>query len=196
MSLEVRKYTTYSEELHKEMGRQVDRPVRMAAAAVVMQNPWASQGYVEDLRPTILEIAPKLGNELVERLLGTVGQAEDIEAYGKAALVGVNGEIEHGSGIIHTLRFGNIFREAVGGTAFLNFTNARGGAGHHVSIPMAHKTDAGFRSHYLTLEFTVADAPGPDEMIIAIGAATGGRAFPRIGNRYEDMKEMGLEPNG
>ncbi|MGM0561156.1 MAG: amino acid synthesis family protein [Pseudomonadota bacterium] len=196
MSSEVRKYTTYSEELHKEMGRQVERPVRMAAAAAVMQNPWAGQGYVEDLRPTILEIAPKLGNELVERLLSTVGQAEDVEAYGKAALVGVNGEIEHGSGIIHTLRFGNIFREAVGGTAFLNFTNARGGAGHHVSIPMAHKTDAGFRSHYLTLEFTVADAPGPDEMIIAIGAATGGRAFPRIGNRYEDMKEMGLEPNG
>ncbi|MFC4351865.1 amino acid synthesis family protein [Fodinicurvata halophila] len=196
MSLEVRKYTAYSEELHKEMGRQVDQPILMVAAAAIIQNPWAGQGYVDDLRPTILEIAPKLGNELVERLLGTIGRAEDVEAYGKAALVGINGEIEHGSGIIHTLRFGNIFREAVGGTAFLNFTNARGGAGHHVSIPMAHKTDAGFRSHYLTIEFTVADAPGPDEMIVALGAATGGRAFPRIGNRYEDMKEMGLEPNG
>lgn len=196
MSLEVRKYTAYSEELHKEMGRQIDQPILMVAAAAIIQNPWAGQGYVDDLRPTILEIAPKLGNELVERLLGTIGRAEDVEAYGKAALVGINGEIEHGSGIIHTLRFGNIFREAVGGTAFLNFTNARGGAGHNVSIPMAHKTDAGFRSHYLTIEFTVADAPGPDEMIVALGAATGGRAFPRIGNRYEDMKEMGLDPNG
>ncbi len=195
MSLEIRKYVVYSEDLHMEVGRQLDRPVRMAAAAAVMQNPWAGKGYVEDLRPTILDIAPKLGRELVERLLGSVGRGKDVEAYGKAALVGTNGEIEHGSGLIHTLRFGNIFRDAVGGTAFLNFTNARGGAGHQVSIPMAHKTDAGFRSHYLTLEFTVADAPGPDEMIVAIGAATGGRAFPRIGNRYEDMKELGLEPD-
>lgn len=196
MSLEVRKYVAYTEELHTEVGRKLERPIRMAAAAAVMQNPWAGQGYVEDLRPTILEIAPTLGKELVERLLGLIGKADDVEAYGKAALVGTNGEIEHGSGLIHTLRFGNIFREAVGGTAFLNFTNARGGTGHQVSIPMTHKTDAGFRSHYLTLEFTVADAPGPDEMIVALGAATGGRAFPRIGNRYEDMKEMGLEPKG
>ena len=194
MSLEVRKYVVFSEELHMEVGRKLDQPVRMAAAAAVLRNPWAGQGYVEDLRPKILEIAPELGTALVERLLGEIGGAEDVEAYGKAALVGTSGEIEHGSGLIHTLRFGNVFRDAVGGTAFLNFTNGRGGPSHLISIPMAHKIDPGFRSHYLTLEFTVADAPGPDEVVVAIGAATGGRAFPRIGNRYEDMKEMGLEP--
>lgn len=195
MSLEVRKYVVFSEELHREVGRPLDTPVRMAAAAAVLQNPWAGMGYVDDLRPKILEIAPELGQQLVPRLLDEIGGAESVEAYGKAALVGTSGEIEHGSGLIHTLRFGNIFRDAVGGTAFLNFTNGRGGPGHQVSIPMAHKVDPGYRSHYLTLEFTVADAPAPDEIVIAIGAATGGRAFPRIGNRYEDMKEMGLEPS-
>ena len=73
---------------------------------------------------------------------------------------------------------------------YLAFTNKRGGPGTSIQIPMMHKLDEGLRSHYLTLEFSVADAPAPDELIIAIGGATGGRAHPRIGNRYLDMEEM------
>jgi hypothetical protein len=84
-------------------------------------------------------------------------------------VVGLNGEIEHASGLIHTLRFGNKFREAVGGKSYLSFTNKRGTAGSSIQIPMMHKTDEGFRSHYLTLEFAVPDAPGPDEILVAIG---------------------------
>ena len=115
-------------------------------------------------------------------------------AYGKAGTVGLNGEIEHASAFIHTLRFGNKFRDAVGGTSYLSFTNTRGPAGSKISIPMMHKTDSGLRPYYLTHEFTIHDAPFDDEIVIAIGGASSGRAHARTGDRYQDMKEMGIEP--
>ncbi len=190
--LVIRKIVRVIEETRHEIGRPLESPIRMIAAAAVLKNPWAGKGYVEDLRPNILALAPKLGDELVPILMRDAGGGNAIEAYGKAAVVGMAGEIEHASGFIHTLRFGNKFREAVGGTSFLSFTNKRCGPGGSVQIPMAHKLDAGQRSHYITMEFSIADAPDTDEIVVAIGAATGGRAFPRIGNRYSDMEEMGL----
>ena len=189
----IRKTVTFIETTYIEGGRAPDVPVEMAGVAAVIQNPWVGRGFVENLRPEILTMAPVLGDLLVPLLLEQLGGGDRIEAYGKAAVVGLNGEIEHASGIIHTLRFGNKFREAVGGKSYLSFTNKRGVAGSSIQIPMMHKTDEGFRSHYLTLEFAVADAPGPDEILVAIGGATTGRAFPRIGNRYMDMEEMVAE---
>jgi hypothetical protein len=91
------------------------------------------------------------------------------------------------------LRFGNKFREAVQGKSYLSFTNKRGGPGTSIQIPMMHKMDDGLRSHYLTFEFSIADAPAADEIVVAIGGATSGRAHPRIGNRYLDMEEMGKD---
>ena len=117
-----------------------------------------------------------------------------VVTYGKAGVVGLNGEIEHASAFIHTLRFGNKFRDAVGGTSYLSFTNTRGPAGSKMSIPMMHKTDSGLRPYYLTHEFTIHDAPFDDEIVIAIGGASSGRAHARTGDRYQDMKEMGLDP--
>jgi hypothetical protein len=116
--------------------------------------------------------------------------AERIEAYGKAAAVGVNGEIEHASALIHTLRFGNLFRDAAGGTTFLSFANTRSAPGALLSLPMIHKSETGKRSHFLTATYQIADAPGPDEVLVAIGASDGGRAHPRIGDRFQDMEEM------
>ncbi len=192
MSVELRKVVRYVEDIEREGGKR-GGPVRMVGVAAVLTNPWAGQGFVDNLRPEILAIAPPLGNTLVAAVLELCGGAERIEAYGKAALCGVNGEVEHASALIHTLRFGNVFRNAVGGTAYLSFTNMRVGAGAAVVIPMMHKLDEGLRSHYLTLSFTIADAPGPDELVVALGAATGGRLHPRIGNRYLDMEEMAAE---
>ncbi len=126
-------------------------------------------------------------------LIESLGGGDKIEAYGKAAACGTNGEIEHASGFIHTLRFGNKFREAVQGKSYLSFTNKRGGPGTSIQIPMMHKMDEGLRSHYLTFEFSIADAPAADEIVVAIGGATSGRAHPRIGNRYLDMEEMGKD---
>ena len=194
MALDLRKVVTHTEEVHIEGGRAADPPLRLLGIAAVLTNPWAGQGFVEDLRPTILEVAPRLGEVLVPRLVELAGGADAVEGYGKAAMVGTSGEVEHGSALIHTLRFGNVFREAVGGTAYLSFTNTRGGPGATLSIPMMHKVDPGWRSHYLTLEMTVADAPAPDEIVVAIGASVGGRPHHRIGNRYSDMEEMGLAP--
>lgn len=190
MSAAVRKYVHFIEELQVEGGRALETPIRMIAVAAVIANPWAGQGFVENLRPKILEVAPPLGEELTRRIVEFAGGGEAIEAYGKAAVVGQAGEIEHASAIIHTLRFGNHFRSAVGATSYLSFTNTRGGPAAPVQIPMMHKQDAGARSHYLTLDFRIPDAPGADEIVVALGAATGGRAHPRIGDRYQDLAEL------
>ena len=189
MSVEIRKLVSYAEDVLREGGKSGD-PVRIAAVAAVLRNPWAGRGFVENLRPEILEIAPALGARLVPSLVEMCGGRDAIEAYGKAAVVGAAGEIEHASALIHTLRFGNIFREAAGGTAYLSFSNTRGGPGAPIVIPLMHKIDVGLRSHYLTLQFAIPDAPAPDEVVVAIAASTGGRLHPRIGNRYEDMEEL------
>lgn len=165
----------------------------MVGVAAVIRNPWAGRGFVENLRPDILAVAPGLGRVLVDAVLELCGGGDRVEAYGKAAVVGVNGEIEHASALIHTLRFGNLYRGAVGGTAYLSFTNTRGGAASPVVIPMMHKLDEGLRSHYLTLSFAISDVPGPDELVVALGTSTGGRLHPRIGNRYIDMEELAAE---
>ena len=193
MGLLIRKTASFTETTFIEGGRRAERPGLMAAAAAVIVNPWAGKGFVEDLRPEILGYAPALGDMLVPMLLQLLGGGDKVEAYGKAAVCGVNGEVEHASGFIHTLRFGNKFRQAVDGKSYLSFTNRRGGPGSSIQIPMMHKLDEGLRSHYLTLEFSIADAPGPDEIVVAIGGAAGGRAHPRIGNRYLDMEEMARE---
>jgi hypothetical protein len=196
MVLKLRKIVRYVDETYIEGGKQADRPWTMAGVAAVIENPWAGRGFVEDLRRDILTLAPPLGEKLVPALLSTIGGANVVEAYGKAAVVGINGEVEHGSGMIHTLRFGNQYRVAVDGKSFLSFTNKRAGAGTAITIPMMHKDDEGLRSHYLTLEFHIPDAPGPDEIVIALGAASSGRPHHRIGNRYMDMEEMQVDQTG
>ena len=194
MDLKLRKFTKFVDKTFIEGGKKAKDPVLLVSVAAVIENPWASKGFVEDLKPEILDLAPQLGDLLVPELTKEIGSGEKILAYGKAAMVGLNGEIEHASAFIHTLRFGNKFRDAVGGTSYLSFTNTRGPAGAKISIPMMHKTDAGLRPFYLTHEFTIHDAPNEDEIIVAIGGASSGRAHARTGDRYQDMKEMGIEP--
>ena len=194
MDLKLRKFSKFVDKTFIEGGKKAKEPVLLVSVAAVIENPWAGKGFVEDLKPEILDLAPKLGDLLVPELTKEIGSGEKILAYGKAAMVGLNGEIEHASAFIHTLRFGNKFRDAVGGTSYLSFTNTRGPAGSKVSIPMMHKTDSGLRPYYLTHEFTIHDAPFNDEIIIAIGGASSGRAHARTGDRYQDMKEMGLDP--
>lgn len=193
MTPEVRKYVAHVEDTLIEGQKRADPPLRMAAVAAVLRNPWAGRGFVEDLRPEIIALAPVLGQEMVARLMPLVGEAGTVEAFGKCAVVGVNGEIEHGSALIHTLRFGNHLRDAVKSSEFIPFSNKRGGPGNSITFPLRHIRQGGARSHFLTIEFAIADAPGPDEIIIAIGVATGGRPHARIGDRYQDMKDLELE---
>ena len=107
MSLQVRKVVSYVEKTLIEGGRAAERPLVMIVAAAVIRNPWAGLPFQEDLRPAILEAAPPLGELLVAEILRQAGSADNIEAYGKAAVVGTAGEVEHASALIHTLRFGN-----------------------------------------------------------------------------------------
>ena len=125
------------------------------------------------------------------KILEMAGSGDAVEGYGKAAVVGADGEVEHGSAIIHTLRFGNHFRKAVGAKSYLSFTNTRSGPGGPIMVPLMHKHDAGMRSHYLTIQFQIADAPNTDEIVVCLGASIGGRPHHRIGDRYQDLKELG-----
>ena len=192
MSLpELRKLVTYDEETITDGGRACTPPLRMIAVAAVVTNPWHGRGFVEDLSPEIKRMGPALGKLLTDRLIRLAGSGDAIEAYGKAALCGTACELEHCSALIHTLRFGNFFREAVGAKTYLGFTNTRGPANTQIQIPLMDKHDAGRRSHYLTIQFSVPDAPGHDELVIALGASLGGRPHHRIGDRYQDLKDMG-----
>ncbi|WP_170532920.1 MULTISPECIES: amino acid synthesis family protein [Ruegeria] len=190
MQPNIRKIVTYDEEVLVEGFREADRPWRMFAVAAVVTNPWAGR-YVEDLRPEILSFAPVLGEELTGRMIALAGSGDAIEAYGKAAVVGLDGEVEHASGLIHTLHFGNHFRQAVGAKSYLSFTNTRGPANAPIMVPLMDKNDAGRRSHYLTLQFAIPDAPRADEVVIVLGGATTGRPHHRIGDRYQDLKDLG-----
>ena len=163
----------------------------MIAAVAVITNPWAGRGFVENLSPEIQDIAPQLGDLLTNMIVEAAGSGDLVEGYGKAAVVGTNGEVEHGSALIHTLRFGNFYREAVGAKSYLAFTNTRGPANAPIMIPMMDKVDLGRRSHYLTYQFSIADAPAADEIVVALGASIGGRPHHRIGDRYQDLKELG-----
>ena len=194
----IRKIVEYTEVTLIEGGRAAATPVKMVACAAVLRNPWAGPDFTEDLQPQILAHAKALAKVLVPPLVDLIGGADKIEAYGKSAVVGTSGEIEHAAGLIHTLYFGNAFRAGAAGDAFLPFTNKRAGTGTPITIPMTHKeeTRKGTRSHFLTLEFSISDAPAPHEIVVAIGAASGGRPHHRIGDRFLDMKMMGVDQAG
>ena len=191
MIKELRKIVTFDEDIYSEGGKEANPILRIIGVAAVLSNPWKGQGFVEDLQPEIKRIAPVMGKALTDRLISMVGSGEKIEAYGKAALAGTSCEIEHASAIIHTLQFGNFYREAVGAKSYLGFTNTRGPANTQIQIPLMDKHDTGRRSHYLTVQFSIYDAPDVDEIVCALGAATSGRPHHRIGDRYSDLKALG-----
>ena len=190
---ELRKVVTFDEDVHREGERQADPVLRMIGVAAVLRNPWAGKGYVEDLAPEINRLAPQLGRLLTDRIIDLAGSGDKIEAYGKACVAGTDCEMEHASALIHTLQFGNFFREAVGAKSYLGFTNSRGPANTQIQIPLMDKHDTGRRSHYLTIQFSVYDAPAADELVVALGASTGGRPHHRIGDRYADLAALGRD---
>lgn len=191
MAFTPRKIVTHAETTFIEGGKAAPVPLRLFGAAAVLANPWAGRGFVEDLKPGIHAIAPLLGEMLTAEIIRLAGSGEAVEGYGKAAIVGTAGEVEHASALIHTLRFGNHFRRAVGARSYLSFTNFRGGPGTPIVIPLMDKLDEGRRSHYLTVHFAIPDAPALDEIVVALGASIGGRPHHRIGDRYQDLKELG-----
>jgi hypothetical protein len=176
--MNVRKIITIVEEILTEGGRPVSPAARVAIVAAVIENPWAGQGFVDNLGPGIDDNASTVGALLAPKVIEALGAPA--EAYGKAAIVGLNGEIEHGSGLIHTLKFGDHFRKAANATTLLPAVEKRGPAGIVFDIPLKHITDATIRSHHQTIEVRIADAPHPDEIVIALAAASQGRPQQRL----------------
>ena len=190
---ELRKVVTFDEDIYIEGERASDPLLRMIGVAAVVKNPWFGRGFVEDLSPGIERMAPYLGKLITDKLIFLAGSGDAIEAYGKACIAGTSCEIEHASALIHTLQFGNFYREAVGAKSYLGFTNTRGPANTQIQIPLMDKHDTGRRSHYLTVQFSIYDAPAVDELVVALGAATRGRPHHRIGDRYSDLKALGRD---
>ncbi len=188
--MEIRKFHTAIEQTQLEAGRRVDPPLTTVIVAAVLKNPWAGTDYVEDLRPEIRGFAAELGELLAGRLVDAFGSGDNIEAYGKASMVGVDGEIEHANAMVHTLMFGNPIRDAVDGASTLVFANTRNGPGATLTVPMVHKGEMLVRSHYLTAQTTIADAPRGDEVVVAIAGASRGRPFPRLGDRDMDRADI------
>ncbi|CKG96703.1 amino acid synthesis family protein [Mycolicibacterium smegmatis] len=182
----LRKVVVYRETVITEGGQQPARRTLQASVAAVLRNPWVGTPPTHELSDEVARIAPALALLLTDRLQSALGGVDAVEAFGKAAIVGCGGEIEHGAALIHTPYFGNVMREYLDGTSILCFADARAEAGDPLVIPLWHKTHAATRSHYQTVSTRVSDAPRPDELVIVAAGSSGPRPHPRIGDRTTD----------
>jgi hypothetical protein len=186
-SVQVRKTAVTVETIHHEGGPVADRPVRIAAALAVVRNPFAGRyepdllGFQTDLRT--------LGTQLATNLLDALGD-EPVEAYGKAAIVGVGGELEHGA-LWHEAG-GWAMRSVLEGVlgrppaAIVPSAKVVAAAGYRLVVPVHHVHAAYVRSHFSGIEIGVQDAPRPDEIVYALAMATGGRIHARAGGLRAD----------
>jgi hypothetical protein len=182
----LRKVVLYSDLVVTEAGRAPERPARRASVAAVVRNPWLDTGPTADLSAEVSRIAPVLAKTLTDRLVHTLGGVQEIEAFGKAAIVGTAGELEHAGALIHTPYFGNLMREYLDGESIICFADTRAEAGATLVVPLWHKSHAATRSHYQTISARVPDAPRADEIVVIAAASTGSRPHPRIGDRATD----------
>ncbi len=193
MSADIRKLMVVVDEIHREMGREISPPTRRAAAVAVIANPFAGR-YVEDLTP-LMDIGAELGDLLGRRAVAALGIAPAaVESYGKAALVGENGELEHAAAILHP-KLGAPLRQAVEkGAALVPSSKKRGGPGQVLDIPLGHKDAAYVRSHFDGMEVQINDAPRADEILVAVAVTDSGRPLPRVGGltKQEAKGEDGL----
>lgn len=184
----IRKLLTILEETRQEQGRAIDPPTRKAAAVAVIANPFAGR-YVEDLSE-LIAAGEELGGVLGQRAVAALGIAPDaVHSYGKAAIVGEDGELEHAAAILHP-KLGAPLRAAVQkGAALIPSAKKRGGPGAAIDVPLGHKDAAFVRSHFDAMEIRVADAPRRDEIVVAVVVTDSGRPLPRIGGLAHDQVE-------
>lgn len=185
MSAEIRKTGVIVEETLRDAGRPVDPPTRKAAALAVIANPCAGR-YVEDLG-ALVEIGAELGGMLGEMCVAALGiRPGAAESFGKAAIIGENGEWEHAAAILHP-RLGAPLRKAVEkGAALVPSVKKLGGPGTAIDVPLGHKDAAYVRSHFDGMEVRLADAPRADEILVAVAVTDSGRPFPRVGGLTKD----------
>jgi hypothetical protein len=193
MNAEIRKILTIVEETGAEMGKTIDPPTRKAAAIAVIKNPFAGR-FVGDLKP-LMDIGEELGELLAKRAIAALGiPGGKAESYGKAAIVGEGGELEHAAAILHP-QMGKPVRAVLGkGAALIPSAKKMGGLGAAIDVPLGHKDAAFVRSHFDAIEIRVADAPRADEIVVALAVTDSGRPLARVGGlQKQDIKgEDGL----
>jgi hypothetical protein len=180
MTTKIRKLLVQVDEIRIEMGQPVNPPTRRAVAMAVIENPYAGR-YEQNLDALITigeELGALLGEKCVQALGITPGQAQ---SYGKAAIVGEAGELEHAAAILHP-KLGAPLRMAVEkGAALVPSSKKRGGMGTAIDVPLGHKDAAFVRSHFDAIEARVCDAPRSNEIVVAVAVTDSGRPLPRIG---------------
>lgn len=180
MSADIRKLAVWVEETHQEMGQQISPPTRKAVAVAVIKNPFAGV-FQQDLA-LLSDIGAELGGLLGQKCVAALGIApEQAESYGKAAMVGENGELEHAAAILHP-KLGAPLRQAVEkGAALVPSSKKMGGAGQDLDVPLGHKDAAYVRSHFDGVEVRMNDAPRANEILVAVAVTDSGRPLPRVG---------------
>lgn len=185
MELMVRKYLTVVEEIHKDGLKETEKKNRKAAAAAVIQNPFAGE-YVEDLS-LFYEWSEELARILTRKAIAAAGMDKtEVESYGKAAVVGGRGELEHAAACLHP-KLGKPFREEInGGKSIIPSAKKMGFPGCSIDVPLHHKEAAYVRSHYDAIEVRVHDAPRDNEIVVILAVTDSGRPHPRIGGLTKD----------
>ncbi len=180
MPANIRKIIVQVDETRQEMGKTIDPPTRRALAMAVINNPYAGS-YSDNLDELIAigeELGALLGQKCVQALGISPGQAH---SYGKAAIVGEAGELEHAAAILHP-KLGAPLRLAVEkGAALVPSSKKRGGLGTAIDVPLGHKDAAFVRSHFDAMEARVSDAPRANEIVVAVVVTDSGRPLARIG---------------
>ncbi len=187
-AVDVRKLVVAVEDVWHDNGPRRALPLRRGSAAAVLKNPYAGR-YVEDIQPMMEALKP-LGREMAVRLVEALGGAARIEGYGKGALIGIAGELEHGA--LWHVPGGYGMRDLLEGShAIVPSTTKIGVAGTAIDIPIHHRVAAYVRSHFDSLEVRVADSPRPDEMLLVIAMTTGPRPHARVGGlRVEQIEKL------
>ena len=180
MKANIRKIIVQVDEIHVDGGKAVNPPTRRALAMAVIANPYA--GRFSESLDELIEIGEELGGLLGERCVKALGiSPEQAQSYGKAAIVGEGGELEHAAAILHP-KLGAPLRKAVSkGAALVPSAKKQGTLGTAVDVPLGHKDAAFVRSHFDAMEARVADAPRANEIVVAVVVTDSGRPHPRIG---------------
>jgi hypothetical protein len=184
--LEIRKFLIIVETTNTEMGRAVDPPTRKAAALAVITNPFA--GRDSEYLSELVDIGEELGNVLGRMAVDALGvRPSRVESFGKGAIVGEDGELEHAAAILHP-KLGKSFRGAVEkGASLIPSAKKMGGVGTAIDVPLGYKDAAFVRSHFDAMEVRVSDAPRRAEIVVALAVTDSGRPRPRVGGLTKDQ---------
>lgn len=180
MSANIRKIVVTVEEIHREMGKTIAPATRKAVASAVIENPFA-RSYQEDLSD-LMAIGEELGGLLGAKCVAALGiRPEEAESYGKSAMVGERGELEHAAAILHP-KLGAPLRKAVEkGAALVPSSKKMGSPGQVLDVPLGHKDAAYVRSHFDGIEVQINDAPRASEILVSVAVTDSGRPLPRVG---------------